>query len=49
MRRDGSWPSWKKVLAYGVLAVVAAVSIWFIDSRAVERKVDVGSNATTRP
>ncbi len=29
-----TWPLWKKVVAYVVLAALAGVSIWFVDRRA---------------
>jgi hypothetical protein len=34
------WPLWKKVLAYALLAALAAGSIWFIDRRAVVPSAD---------
>ena len=34
------WPTWRKVLAYAVLAVLAAGSIWLIDRRAVVPATD---------
>lgn len=43
------WPMWRKVLAYLVLVLLAGVSIWFIDSRAVVRTNDDGKRATARP
>lgn len=49
MGRNRKWPAWRKVLAYGILAMLAGVSIWFIDSRAVERKGGGGGEVNGRP
>jgi hypothetical protein len=33
-RQHAPWPAWKKVLAYAVLAALAAGAIWYVDLKA---------------
>ena len=45
---DGSptpWPLWRRVVAYVVLAAVAAVSVWLVDRDAMR----VGQEPVTTP
>lgn len=49
MERQRAWPLWRRVLAYVILAALAGVSIWFIDSRAVERRGEDGGEINARP
>ena len=44
------WPLWRKVSAYLLLAVLASVSIWFIDRDAMRQQnqpIDPASNIIT--
>jgi hypothetical protein len=42
-RSVAHWPLWRIVVAYTILAALAAASIWLIDSRAIQLDQPVGT------